>query len=266
MNNPLNGVDPSGYRVFVGDWEFRQGEKANNYRNLDADGIGGDFQAFFNALWTAVKNGYNGSTAEFYQLYDKQIQSPHFKGTIKYEVKTSQQGTVTEYIKDPLTGYTIQVNLPYAEIIITRHYITISNNPTSIRGSVDFCLNKISSNELIGRLQDFAHQTGYDISIVGGDRSAARNKLVGGANNSRHLYGDAADFVVKDNPNREIAIQTYFSGLFNTTIYYPSYSTPGALGPHVHVDLNPRHNNVLMIYKIVNGSNKYFPWDPFDIY
>jgi hypothetical protein len=132
----------------------------------------------------------------------------------------------------------------------------------ALGGSVDFGNYEVSSSELKERLNDFADHTGYNITIVGGDRNAARNAVVRGSKGSRHISGDAADIVVKGTSNRDVSIQSHNSGLFNTTIYYPYYNTPGALPPHVHVDLNPGHNNVLMIYKIVDGSDKYLPWNP----
>jgi len=129
-------------------------------------------------------------------------------------------------------------------------------------GSVNFGDYKISSYELRDRLENFADQTGYDLTVVGGDRCAARNTAVGGSKGSRHLYGDAADIIVKGTSNRDVAIKANKSELFNTTIYYPDSKIPEALHPHVHVDLNPRHDNVLMIYKRTNGSNRYFLWNP----
>ncbi len=135
------------------------------------------------------------------------------------------------------------------------YFVSVSGGqPSGEGGSVDFGNYKISSNELKRRLQDFANQTGCDVTVVGGDRSAARNSSVGGSKGSRHLYGDAADIVVRGTPNRDVAIQAQGSGLLNTTIYYPSYNTPGALPPHVHVDLNPGHENVLMKLKMVQIS------------
>lgn len=120
----------------------------------------------------------------------------------------------------------------------------------------------VSSLLLRMRLEEFAHQTGYNISVVSGDRNPDRNRLAGGANKSRHLFGDAADIKSINVPNRQLAIDAHSSDLFNTTIYYPQYNTPGALHPHVHVDLNPTHNNVLLIYKRLGNTNTYQPWIP----
>ena len=120
----------------------------------------------------------------------------------------------------------------------------------------------ISSLLLRVKLGDFASQTGYNISVVSGDRSPDRNRMAGGVNKSRHLFGDAADIKSSNVPNRQLAIDAHNSELFNTTIYYPQYNTPGALHPHVHVDLAPSHDNLLLIYRRINNVNVYLPWYP----
>ena len=133
---------------------------------------------------------------------------------------------------------------------------------TPDKGKVNFGNKKISSQVLKERLEEFADKNGYEIKVIGGDRSVESNDKVGGTSKSRHLYGDAADISVKGRSNREVAIQAKNSGLFKTTIYYPVSNTPGALPPHVHVDMNPGHNNSLLIYQFFNGSHKYNPWKP----
>jgi len=47
--------------------------------------------------------------------------------------------------------------------------------------------------------------SGNALTIISGYRSVAHNKKVGGAANSQHLYGTAADFVIDDVKPAEVA-------------------------------------------------------------
>lgn len=51
--------------------------------------------------------------------------------------------------------------------------------------------------ELVRKLQQLRDRIGKPITITSGYRCPAHNKAVGGAANSQHLYGTAADIVVK---------------------------------------------------------------------
>jgi uncharacterized protein YcbK (DUF882 family) len=61
------------------------------------------------------------------------------------------------------------------------------------------------SQELVKLLQEIRNHFGKPVTINSGFRTAAHNKSVGGATYSQHLYGMAADIVVKGVTPREVA-------------------------------------------------------------
>ncbi|PWG82732.1 D-Ala-D-Ala carboxypeptidase family metallohydrolase, partial [Pararcticibacter amylolyticus] len=140
------------------------------------------------------------------------------------------------------------------------------NNVGASSGEVDYNGYAIASDELKDRLTEFSMYLRQKIEVTSGNRSAARNRAAGGANASRHMFGDAVDIAVRGTSNRQLSIQAYQSKLFKTVIYYPDITAVGGLRPHVHLDLNPAHNNLFLIYTptIVDGSvtgNKYSPFE-----
>lgn len=59
--------------------------------------------------------------------------------------------------------------------------------------------------ELVGWLQQIRDHFGAAVTINSGYRSPSHNKRIGGATNSYHLYGRAADIVVSGHKPREVA-------------------------------------------------------------
>jgi hypothetical protein len=293
LNNPLRYTDPSGYTYKPDDWDkqptgpiffFYPGimgpigpgsgyhwsdplrSEYGNFMLMNEQTFTGFYdQDTYNDIFNNVASGsinvtYTGQAAQ--SLYENIVNGMNIYAISAFSLNTlvscfGELGPIEE-----ASNGAIYFNNPTAGAYIGESEIIENRVPVSIGGSVDFGNYNISSGELKERLVDFADQTGYTITVVGGDRNAARNASVGGSKGSRHISGDAADIVVRGTSNRNVAIQAHNSGLFNTSIYYPNYSTPGALPPHVHVDLNPGHDNVLMIYKIVDSSNQYLPWNP----
>jgi RHS repeat-associated protein len=168
---------------------------------------------------------------------------------------------------------------------------------TLIGGRSDFLdMNgyKISSegtkNNLIGlsiNMKESGVTDNYEkITVVSGDRSAARNKKAGGAKKSAHLLGVAADIKVKGMSNETLANAANSSGLFSGVIYYPAMGETRRFGertatrligkddpmqysvkfkqklwPHVHVDNKPRKYSYFGMYIGHNGvKNKYKPY------
>lgn len=68
----------------------------------------------------------------------------------------------------------------------------ISNQPDSIQiGNLKKLCERL--------LQPIRDRLGLPIIITSGFRSPILNKAVGGVTNSRHLYGEAADIICRDN-------------------------------------------------------------------
>lgn len=68
------------------------------------------------------------------------------------------------------------------------------------------------TDSLIDTLVEIREYYNKSIVINSGYRCPSHNKAVGGASKSRHMYGDAVDFIVKDIPTKEVfkhVLQTY---------------------------------------------------------
>lgn len=60
---------------------------------------------------------------------------------------------------------------------------------------------------LMNNLQALRNEVKRPITITSGYRSPAHNRAIGGAKNSRHMFGDAADIKVKNmSPKQVVAI------------------------------------------------------------
>ena len=85
------------------------------------------------------------------------------------------------------------------------------------------------SDKLVEILQQIRDHFGRAVTINSGFRTAAKNKSVGGAANSQHLYGMAADITVKGvSPSRVAA--------FAETLL-PNTGGIGIYGTFCHVDV-----------------------------
>lgn len=135
-------------------------------------------------------------------------------------------------------------------------------------GGVNYNGYKIPSEDLKIKLKQFALLIQKNVIVTSGYRSAARNAAAGGAKSSRHMTGDGVDIKVQGLNNRTLSILAHNSGIFNTVIYYPEMNVHGALRPHVHLDLNPTHNNMFLIYDgptIKNGKVTKQNYSPFKL-
>ena len=85
------------------------------------------------------------------------------------------------------------------------------------------------SDKLVEILQEIRSHFGRAVTINSAFRTAAKNKSVGGATNSQHLYGMAADITVKGvSPSRVAA--------FAETLL-PNTGGIGIYGTFTHVDV-----------------------------
>jgi len=75
----------------------------------------------------------------------------------------------------------------------------IINNPP------EEVINKLK--EVYKVLYDYCKLSGKSVTITSGYRSPKVNKLVGGAKNSQHVLGEAADFIVPGVPVAEVVKQ-----------------------------------------------------------
>lgn len=99
--------------------------------------------------------------------------------------------------------------------------------------------NKISP-ELVDKLDELRERWGGPIEVKRGYSCEKHNAEVGGASNSRHLYGDAADICLPGPFNAEQYKVFYGfvcgTRLFSAVGYYPKQEI-------VHVDIRPGRPN-----------------------
>lgn len=88
------------------------------------------------------------------------------------------------------------------------------------------------SQELVNQLQELRDEVGTSITISSGCRCKARNKAVGGEDNSQHMLGTAADIKVKGMSPKEV--YDYFDSK------YPSSHGLGLYSTWVHIDVRPK--------------------------
>jgi zinc D-Ala-D-Ala carboxypeptidase len=85
----------------------------------------------------------------------------------------------------------------------------------------------------VSALQDLRQAVGKPMTIASAYRSAEHNAKVGGAKNSRHMFGDAFDVVMTGHDPHAFEAAARKAG-FTGFGYYPG-STP----PFMHIDMGP---------------------------
>lgn len=95
--------------------------------------------------------------------------------------------------------------------------VKLSNNfsSTEFDCNCNNCTTTLIDLDLVALLQKLRDKAQKTIKLNCGYRCPAHNKAVGGASNSQHLYGIAADIVIKDlSPNQVADIaEPMFNGL-----------------------------------------------------
>ncbi len=86
--------------------------------------------------------------------------------------------------------------------------------------------------ELVNKLEDLRTAIGLPIKITSGYRSKDYNTRVGGAKDSQHLYGKAADIMVDGLNSRQLQAVAKKVGFAYTQVYSNK--------PHLHVDIKKR--------------------------
>lgn len=110
-------------------------------------------------------------------------------------------------------------------------------NSTWAGGAVSAGTAKANALSSMWKLQALRHALGdQSIRVTSGFRSYSCNSAVGGASNSRHLYGDAVDLGSGPHSLCTIAKQARYHGFRG--ILGPGY--PGH-GDHIHVNQGPSH-------------------------
>lgn len=85
-------------------------------------------------------------------------------------------------------------------------------------------------SELLKRLQAIRTETGRAVVINSGYRCPEHNKKVGGASNSQHLHGKAADIAIKGLPiseQRKICVKHFGDGGIGYANTYTHVDTRG---------------------------------------
>ena len=121
-------------------------------------------------------------------------------------------------------------------------------------------VGEAEGTESIGCFEEFVNMNGYEISsaevkqnlvglsinmkstgttegyaqiqVVSGDRSAAKNKSVGGSKGSMHTQGKAADIKVNGMSNETLAKAAASYGGFGGVIFYPDWGDTQGFGTH----------------------------------
>lgn len=96
-------------------------------------------------------------------------------------------------------------------------------------------LNNINIS-LINILENIRNHFNKPIIITSGCRCYRHNILVGGVSNSKHLYGKAADFVVKGVPTYKVL--NYCNKLKKEGLIRYCYSQTSFMKNAVHIDIN----------------------------
>lgn len=114
----------------------------------------------------------------------------------------------------------------------TGDHIKLSNNFNSQEfecpGTSKEIKQKISK-DLITKLQHLREELNESLTITSGFRTPEHNAAEGGAKNSQHLYGNAADFTCKDLDKAFELCQTLFHGIGDGR----------HKGKFIHVDVRP---------------------------
>lgn len=93
---------------------------------------------------------------------------------------------------------------------------------------------------------------GRYLIITSGFRCATLNRLIGGAITSQHLYGEAADFIIRGVPTFDAASAIAVSDIPFDQLIYETRERKGTLTQWMHVShrrLGPNRGDVLTIHK-----------------
>jgi uncharacterized protein YcbK (DUF882 family) len=93
---------------------------------------------------------------------------------------------------------------------------------------VSFTVRAALDNEVLGKYNQLQEETGCTFVISSGHRTPRKNKEVGGADNSYHLYGKAIDVVPKTCRYSIFRLAQIAHKYFNGVIYYDK---------HIHLDI-----------------------------
>lgn len=89
--------------------------------------------------------------------------------------------------------------------------------------------------------------------ITSGYRCPAHNKLIGGATNSQHTKGQAADFIAQ-----KVNLQTLFDIITNKANNIPYDQIINEFGKWIHISYNKNGNRkVKMVASIINNKTVY---------
>lgn len=122
----------------------------------------------------------------------------------------------------------------------------------------------MSSPKLRQFLDDFAAEQNRTVYVYSGDRDPERNARAGGARNSFHTRGQAADIIFKDGTKRETVQALYTSSVREEAGVRLLYHGPNAALPeHSHVDLGTGPD----MFERPRGSEpRYVPLQPSHVF
>lgn len=97
---------------------------------------------------------------------------------------------------------------------------------------------------------------GRYIIVTSGFRCVTLNRLIGGAVTSQHLYGEAADFIVRGVPTFDVATAIAVTDIPYDQLIYESRTRAGRAMEWIHVShrrLGPNRGEALSIHKTETG-------------
>ena len=138
-------------------------------------------------------------------------------------------------------------------------------SPTAMRHGINNEPNAEVVSNLIdlvdNLLQPLRDKLGKPVKILSGYRSPELNKIVGGAVNSDHLYGKAADIGVTGMDNKELFFFIKNNFKFTKLILeFYDEANPANSWNHLSFDKNYLKNQCFLARKDANGKTRYIPY------
>jgi uncharacterized protein YcbK (DUF882 family) len=132
----------------------------------------------------------------------------------------------------------LRQNIPYCKNFYWYEFLTLPRwDIAAVPKSEEVYFNLIKTATLLQRIRDLI---GEPITVTSGYRPWKYNELIGGARRSRHIFGRAVDFRVKDMDCDDLRklLEPYVIGW-----RFRMEDKPGSDWVHIDLDYRPGGNN-----------------------